>query len=321
MERAADIPTVASNKGPRETGREALKTGASLLDRTLKALRLTGKDPVGMLNAVLTNEVPKGGNRGAYALLLDPKGRVQTDLRVLKGGGGVLVLTEEEGYAAAQSTLRRYAPFSRVEVEELPDREVLGLYGPRAPEMLGVELEEHESSAVGVGGAKLLAVGVEAPVSGLDLVGPAGDVEKAREYLLGAGATPMDRDAYEAARVAAGVPRFGADLAPENFPAEAGLLDRAVSLKKGCYPGQETVARMHYRGSPNKRLYRLATGGKVPAGVEVSQNGKAVGRITSVSPLPEGRRTLALGYLSRSTDLDGPLRAGDVDIRVLGQVQ
>jgi len=315
-----EISTVTSNEGAREAGYEALKTGMAVLDRSLRVLRLSGKDPVGMLNAVLTNEVPKGGNRGAYALLLDPKGRVQADLRVLKGGGGLLVVTEQEGYAAARDILGRYAPFSRVKVEELPDRRVLGLYGPRAPGLLGVRLEEHESSAVEVGGAKLLAAGVEVPVSGLDLVGPEEDVGRAREHLLGAGATPIDRDAYEAARVVEGVPRFGADLTPQNFPGEAGLLDRAVSLKKGCYPGQETVARMHYRGSPNKRLYRLAIEGTLSAGAEVFQNGKAVGRITSVSPLPEGDEHLALGYLSRSTDLAGPLRAGDAGVRILGQV-
>src|SRR5206468_3961967 len=103
-------------------------------------LRLTGEDPIGMLNAILTNVIPKEENLGAYAALLNPKGRIQTDLRVLKAEWDVLVDTEPEGAGAAREILDRYAPFSRVKVEELSEGEanwtILGLYGPRAGELL-----------------------------------------------------------------------------------------------------------------------------------------------------------------------------------------
>lgn len=301
---------------------DSLKEGATLTDRPGRTvLRLTGRDPVGMLNAILTNEVPKEPNLGVYAALLNPKGRIQTDLRILKADGNVFVDTEPEGALAAIEILGRYAPFSRVKVENLSSESdqpwrVLGLYGTRATELLGnLQLAEHESKELEIGGMPLLAAGVAIPVAGLDLVGPSSAVGAAKDHLLGLGANLASPDAYETARIEAGIPRFGADITPENFPGETGILNRAVSFKKGCYPGQETVARMRYRGHPNKMLHRLAIDGPLPSpGTEITQEGKAVGRITSIAPLPSHGRTLALGYLSRNTKEGIPLRAGESTI-------
>jgi aminomethyltransferase len=289
-----------------------------LSDRTI--LKLTGKDPAGMLNAILSNEVPKEENLGAYAALLNPKGRIQTDLRLLKSGEDILVDTERAGAGAAREVLGRYAPFSRVKVEDLSDGDtlwtVLGLYGPRAGEVLrDLRLAEHESARIEVGGAEVLAAGVAVPVPGFDLLGPVDALRVAEEHLIKAGAKPADLDAHEIARIAAGVPRFGVDITPENFPAEAGILERAVSFSKGCYPGQETVARMRYRGHPNKTLHRLAVEGPPPTpGTPILQNEKQVGTITSTAPLPINGRHLALGYLSHNAKTDAPLYAGEATI-------
>lgn len=303
-------------------GRDALEGGAALVERPQVALRLTGRKAVEMLGAVLTNDVPGEGGRGAYALLLDAKGRIQADLRAIHvGGGGVLILTEPEGAEAARLILGRYAPFSRAKLEDLPGWSALGLYGPGATELLGRELAEHELAETPIGGASVMAVGVALPVRGFDLVGPAEALDAARERLVGRGAVPVGAEAYETVRISRGVPRFGADVTSENFPGEAGLLGRAVSLKKGCYPGQETVARMHYRGSPNKRLHRLKAEGPTPeAGTGILQGEKTVGRVTSIAALPVGGDTLALGYLSRSSDPEGPLNAGEARVTSLGPV-
>jgi tRNA-modifying protein YgfZ len=303
------------------SGYAALEEGAALVDLSHRTvLRLAGKRAVEMLNAVLTNGVPEEEHRGVYALLLNPKGRIQADLRVLKGKEGVLIDTEPEAVAAAKQLLGRYAPFSRVEVEDLSEADtpwaILGLYGPRAEELLGgLELDEHESAGITVGGATVLAAGVAVPVLGYDLLGPDNALRAARDHLAGRGAVPVGLYAYETARVAAGVPRFGSDITPENFPAEAGILERAVSFEKGCYPGQETVARMHYRGHPNKKLHRLAIEGPPPApGTEIFQGEKKVGHLTSIAPLPANGETFALGYLSRNADTQGVLRAGEATL-------
>jgi tRNA-modifying protein YgfZ len=323
------------SKGPQNNadpndleGYAALREGAAIVDRSDRTLlRLTGKDPIGMLNAVLTSDVPTQGDRGAYAMLLDPKGRIQTDLRVVKAGDEILIDTEPEGAKAAKEILARYAPFSRVRLEEL-SWSVLGLYGPRAREYFG-DLEEHQSREIEIEGRILLSVGVAFPVPGYDLIGPPEDLVAVREYLNETGATTVSADAYETARIEAGVPRFGADITPENFPGESkNSLKRAISFEKGCYPGQETVARMHYRGSPNKRLYRfeLEQGSTEPpeAGDEILQGErKLVGRVSSVdvvgwlssvAPLPVDGKIYTLGYLARKADLEAPMNAQDARV-------
>jgi tRNA-modifying protein YgfZ len=310
------------------TGYAALMEGAALVDLSHRTvLRLSGRDPVGMLNAVLTNEVPEEPDLGTYALLLDPKGRIQADLRVVKvpPGREILLGTERAGTAAAKELLGRYAPFSHVMLEDLSHSGepwgVLGLYGPRAKELLsGIELAEHVSAAMSPGGAPVLAAGVVVPVAGYDFLAPANVLTSVRERILEGGATLADADAYETARIAAGVPRFGADITPENFPAEAGILDRAVSFEKGCYPGQETVARMHYRGHPNRTLHRFAVEGSTEGlrpGAPIFQNGKRVGSITSLAPLPVSGEILALGYLHRNADSRGELRSEETMLRCL----
>ena len=306
------------------TGLAALARGAAVVERPGRGLlRLTGKDPLGMLNAVLTNDVPAKSDLGAYALLLNPKGRVQADLRVLKAGDAVLVDTEPEGVGAAREILGRYAPFSRVKLEDLSRSwSVLGLYGPLAGESLGgLDLEEHQTSEVEIGGETVLAVGVATPVPGYDLLGPSEAVARASENLLENGAVRAVLDAYETARIKTGTPRFGSDITPENFPGEAGILDRAVDFKKGCYPGQETVARMHYRGHPNKTLYRISSKNPLESGTLILQADKPVGTVTSVAPLEVDGRAFALCYLSRKTDLESPKTvAAGSEVRVLGEV-
>jgi tRNA-modifying protein YgfZ len=263
-------------------------------------------------------------------MLLDPKGRIQTDLRVVKAGDETLIDTEPEGAEAAKEILARYAPFSRVKLEELSDWEVLGLYGPRATGLLGnPELDEHETTRAEIGGVSVLVVGVAVPVSGYDLIGPPEALAAARKQLIEAGASSAGADAYETARIEAGVPCFGADITSENFPGESeNSLERAVSFGKGCYPGQETVARMRYRGSPNKKLYRfeLEPGSMEPpeAHDEILQEGKklagpissvnVVGWLTSIAPLQVEGKVYALGFLARKADLHAPLRAEDVKV-------
>jgi folate-binding protein YgfZ len=302
----------------------ALEAGAAVLDLSHRTiLRLAGKKAVGMLNAVVTNEVPEEDNLGVYALFLNPKGRIQTDLRVLKSAGDVLIDTEPEGAPAAKELLGRYAPFYRVEIEDLSEADVpwgiFGLYGPQAKELLDdLELAEHESAQKAVGGAAVLAAGITVPVPGYDLLGPVDALRAVRDYLTRRAAVLAGLHAYETMRVVAGIPRFGSDITPENFPAEAGILERAVSFEKGCYPGQETVARMHYRGHPNRVLRRFAIEGTPPSPeTAILQNGKQVGKVTSLAPLPVKGETFALGYLSRNADTQNALRAGDATLHPL----
>jgi tRNA-modifying protein YgfZ len=319
---AGEAVYTRSSDGSVSDEHAALREGAALVDLSYrKILRLSGNKAVEMLNAVLTNQVPEEDRLGVYALLLNPKGRIQADLRVMKSGEDVLITVEPEGATAAKELLGRYAPFYRVGLEDLSDASwgVLGLYGPRARDLLETpDLAEHESAVVSLNGADLLTAGVAVPVGGYDLLGPSDALEAARNHLRERGAVAAGLDAYEAARIEAGVPRFGSDITPENFPAEAGILERAVSFEKGCYPGQETVARMHYRGHPNRELHRFVVEGTPPwPGAEIAQSGRQVGWITSVAPVPVDGKILALGYLHRNADPRGELESGETRLRNL----
>src|SRR5919107_713429 len=185
----------------------ALREGAALFELPGIVLRLSDGKAVELLNSVLTNQVPEESNLGVYALLLNPKGRIQTDLRVLKAADGdVLVAVEPEGSTAAKELLGRYAPFYRTGLEDLSEAGdapwgILGLYGPGAQDLLdGPELAEHETADVRAGGADLLAAGVAVPVGGYDLLGPADALQAAREHLVGRGAVPAGPRPYQTPR-------------------------------------------------------------------------------------------------------------------------
>jgi len=187
-------------------------------------------------------------------------------------------------------------------------------YGVTTNNLLGVTMVMLDGTVVEIGGKHLDS-------AGYDLLGPLEAVTRARETLLERGAVPAGPDAHETVRVWAGVPRFGSDLTPENFPGEAGILGRSVDFGKGCYPGQETVARMRYRGHPNRTLYRVSHEGySLAPGAPILQGEKTVGTVTSVAPLSVDGVTVALCYLSRNADLHAPLVTGDGRVEVLGEV-
>ena len=193
------------------------------------------------------------------ALLLTPKARVIAPLRVWRrGADDFLLLTEPElGDRVRSELLRgRFAAKAEIEPEEHVSTLVLGEAGE------GIANDEY-----GVPAAEVL------------------DVEVAGERL--------GEEQLERMRIEAGTPRFGRELDDRVLPAEAGLTERAVSFTKGCYPGQEPIARQHYRGKLNRRLRVLdLEGEEMPAPeTELVYDGKPVGRITSVVP------GLALGYV------------------------
>lgn len=120
----------------------------------------------------------------------------------------------------------------------------------------------------------------------------------------------LDEGAYERWRIETGIPRWGSEIDDRVLPAEAGLTATHVSFTKGCYPGQEPIARQHYRGKLNRRLRVLGIDGSVIPGDELVHGGKTVGRITSAA---EG---VALAYVRTEVPEDAVLRAGDAKARL-----
>lgn len=266
-----------------------LREECGLLERPDRGLLIVGgAEAAEYLQGQLTNDVEAiepGG--GVYAALLDRKGHMQADMRVLRPGEGpeLWLDLEPEGLEAARRHLLMYKIGRDVEIADASEERVLlSLIGPRAVEVAGsAPLPENSCETVTVGGAACLAVG---NADGIDLFVPTAERERARDALLAGGAVEVSAEAAEITRIEAGRPRFGAEMGTETLPAEAGVVERAVSFTKGCYIGQETVARLHYKGKPNRHLRGLRLSAPAQPGETLRAGEKELGRLGSAAISP-----------------------------------
>lgn len=266
-----------------------LREECGLLDRSERGkLLVSGGEAAEYLQGQLTNDIEAiAPGDGLYAALLDRKGHMQGDLRVLRPGEGpdLLLDTEPEALEAVRRHLSMYKIGREVDVVDVTAvRAILSLIGPRAVEIAGsAALPENTCEEVTIAGTQVLAVGT---ATGIDLICEAEARERVSEALIAAGAAEVSPEAVEILRIEAGRPRFGAEMGTETMPAEAGIVEQAVSFTKGCYIGQETVARLHYKGKPNRHLRGLKLSGAARPGEPVRLGEKEVGRLggSGVSP-------------------------------------
>jgi folate-binding protein YgfZ len=243
-------------------------------------VRVQGPDAADFLERMVSNEVASlEPGKSRDALLLTPKARVIAPLRILRRAEtDFLLLTEPElGAVVREQLLRaRFAAKVEIEPEEHASYVLLG-DGP------GLPTEDY---------------GVPA-VETLDAPDPEG-------------ARVLSPEELELLRIRAATPRFGAEIDDRVLPAEAGLVERAVSLDKGCFPGQEPIARLHYRGHANRalRVLDLETTEPPAYDAEIQLDGKAVGRITSA--VRDNGKVLALGYVRVEVPDDAELTVGAV---------
>jgi folate-binding protein YgfZ len=265
-----------------------LREECGLLDRSARGkLLVTGGEAAEYLQGQLTQDVEAlEPGEGAYAALLDRKGHMQADLRVLRlATDEVWLDTEPEGLEATRKHLQMYKIGRNADVGDVSaERAILSLIGPRSAEIAATAvLPENACEEVLVGGVECVAAGT---VAGIDLICAAAEAEKLRDALLAAGAAEVSAEAAEIVRIEAGIPRFGAEMGTETMPAEAGIVEAAVSFTKGCYIGQETVARLHYKGRPNRHLRGLRLSAPAEPGARLRLGEKEVGRLggSAVSP-------------------------------------
>jgi len=281
----------------------ALREGCALFDRSgFELLEMPGEDRERFLNGRVTCEV-KGlePGSGIYGFVTSAKGRVLADLSVLALDDRFwLVLAPGKG-GEIRENFEKYVLADRVEMRLDEDLVSVGLAGPGAVDLLA-DLGEvpsqpraHRKIEVGVQEARLVRE-VDLGVPTFSLWLPRVGAEEALEVLLAKGAVAVGEEAVEILRVEAGRPLFGQDFGPENFPQETGLDEEAVSYTKGCYLGQEVVARIHYRGGVNRHLRGLKLSAEAETGSELLLEGRAVGTLTSTvdSPREEGWIGLAI---------------------------
>jgi tRNA-modifying protein YgfZ len=256
-----------------------IATALRVARRPRAFVRVAGRDAASYLQRMLSNDVEAlepGGS--CEALLLTAKARVIATLVVLRrADDDFLLLTEPDLGERVRAELLRMRFAARAEIEPEEHASLLVLGGTE-----GIPNHDYGEQAVEV---------LDTPVP--------------------KGAAELDGDELELLRIRARTPRMGLEIDDRILPAEAGLDERAVSFTKGCYPGQEPIARLHYRGHANRALRVLELDGdELPAkDAELELEEKAVGRVTSAAARPGGG-ILALAYVRREVPAGAELRVG-----------
>jgi tRNA-modifying protein YgfZ len=271
-------------------------TTLQVAPRPRSYVAVRGPDAASYLDRMVSNEVEElAVGDGREALLLTPKARIVAPMIVWRRSpDDFLLLTEPEA----------------------GERLVRELLRSRFAAKCEIALEEHRSTLVLGAGDDFVVNHHKVAVPNADYGVPA--IELVDEEPP-PDATPIGEDELERLRIVARTPRLGRELDDRVMPAEAGLEDRAISFTKGCYPGQEPVARLHYRGHPNRGLRVLVLDGELPDyDAELTLDGKAVGRVTSAAPDPD-QGIVALAYVRREVPDDAALELGGRAARQLAR--
>ena len=276
-------------------------------------LKAVGADCLDLLNRLSTNKVDElGPSQGAPTILTNDRGRIVDLVHVVNLGDHVLLLTSPETQEQVIAWLDKYTIMDDVEVEDHTKASaMLALLGPNALEALaGVSnlaaedlaaIPDYGSTTAVIAGSKTQIV--HQPVGGLPgyaLVTTAESASGVWEALLAAGVPPMGAEAYDALRVARAVPTYGREMGEQYNPLEAGLIG-SIDFTKGCYIGQEVIARLDSYQKVQKHLVTLkfGTAAQVCQGAEMVREGRVVGVVTSLSTLPEGG-LVGMGYVRKA---------------------
>jgi folate-binding protein YgfZ len=315
---------------------QALESGAVFVDRSDRLrMRFGGPKAAEVLNGLITNDVSALlPGQGLYGAALTPKGKVIADVRVF-------VRTEEvfvdagAGAAPGWSAMIRKFVNPRLSKYEDVSRQVgdIGVFGRTSldivrsvfPDAAIAELAQYAHVPASAAPDSLWIARVpDYGVDGYEVFGPPADLDAVRQKLSEAGAIEVSQDALHFARIEAGRPEWGLDMDDSALAQEVDM-DRldAISYTKGCYTGQETVARVHFRGHVNRLLRGLRVGSDalLPSGTELKDaEGKVVGTIRSGALSPRFG-AIALGVVRREVEPGATLRAsidgGEIDVSVV----
>lgn len=305
---------VVLSYGKREDEYQAAFGASALADVSYRQLlRITGEDRASFLQGMVTNEVktlPEGAT--TYTALVTAKGGMIADARIWCRKGELLLDVEPGLGDRVREHLAKYVVSEEAEISDATGSYgLLWLLGLSAPNLLNIAfgakmgaLGFHQTSTFAVDGHEVTAVGSNLLVPGsLELLVPRAVLGGVFEGILERTGSdrllPVGFETLEVFRVHAGVPRYGQDMDEHTIPLEANL-ERAINYNKGCYIGQEVIARATFRGHVNRKLVGLLLGAERPAlKSELSRGGKIVGWITSVIASHPLGQNVALGYVHR----------------------
>lgn len=294
--------------------RLARSSAGVTFEPTRGRLRFTGKDVIPFLHRMLTNDIQRlAPGQGCYAALLAPNGRMISDMRVIRGAEAVFLDTPASTATELKAKLEQFLFREDVHVSDLTGAvALLGLHGPAAASFvarlttIGQEtldaLCEHGSAVAQFNGVPVqIVMSRITGAHGFDLCVDAGAGAALHGELLRLGCVCLSPQIFKVMRIEAGIPLFPDDMDNDTIPLEAGIEDRAISQTKGCYPGQEIVARVLHRGGgrlARKLVGIVIEGGSAPAAHALLQRDhNDIGRITSAAYSPGLGRIVALGYV------------------------
>ena len=278
-------------------------------------LKVTGSGRVACLQGLVTCDIVKAGDGSrVFGALLTGKGMIVAPLWIARLADAIWLELPADGLAAVRDVLTRSLPPRLCRYEDLtPVTASVGVYGPRAADVLTRVLGEAPCDAAAIAyasGTAVLARSVARGLSGWDVLMPVALLRAFTDDLASNGARAGSAALLESARILGGIPRLGAEIDERTLPQEVRLEELgAISYTKGCYLGQETVARVHFRGHPNRRLASLALEGPpAPPPLDLALDGKPVGRLTSAAWSEADQRWNALAVLRRDLS-DGTVLA------------
>ncbi len=306
--------------------REALAAGAGAIVRGgLARFRLTGDGRLACLQGLVTCDVQKPGDDShLFGALLTAKGMIVSPLWILRLGDALIVEAPEAAGAAVEEILERSLPPRLCRYEAVSaETASLGLYGAAAGRILAAAALTAELPAPGRAvrlvhaGAELVAARVVARgLDGFECLVAAADAPALAAAFAAAGAVSVSPALLEERRILAGFPRLGAEIDDHTLPQEVRLDELgAVSYTKGCYLGQETVARLHFRGHANRHLRGVALE-RVPGPLpqELADGGRKIGRLTSACWWEAGGCYAGLAVLRRDAAPGAPVQLADGSI-------
>jgi folate-binding protein YgfZ len=306
----------------------ALRTSAGVLDLSFRSrLCVTGTDRQRFLNGQVTNNVKElKVGEGCYAALVTAKGKMQSDVNIHCLADEFLLDFEPGLGDAIRQRFEEYIIADDVQIVDVSSNYgLLSVQGPKAAEVItpltgGVALPDKPMGSISIadlvnGEVYCMNHSRAGTPHGFDVFVPVPELHTAAEKLLlaarAAGGLACGWQALEMARVEAGIPRFGIDMDPTNLPPEAGIEDRAISYSKGCYIGQEVIARIRTYGQVAKSLRGLVLPDNLSAlpqrGDKLFRNEKEAGYITTALASPAFKRNIALGYVRREHNEPGTI--------------
>ncbi|MGH2713575.1 MAG: YgfZ/GcvT domain-containing protein [Thermoleophilaceae bacterium] len=290
---------------------ELLTEAAGLADRSQRAkFVVRGGEAVDFLQGQVSNDVESlEPGTGCYATILNHKGKLRTDLRILRGEDFLWLDSEAVGHAVLRHMLVTYTLGRDVQWEDLTeDHATLSLIGPAADGLAGEAPPEAEHSFTDSGAGLWVRTDL-----GLDVLCGRPRADELRAELS---VEEVSEEAAECLRIESGRPRLGVDMDAETMPQEAGINERAVDFEKGCYVGQETVARLHWRGKPNRHLRGLRLSEPVERRTDILLGEKVVGRVSSTCVSPR-LGPIALALVRREASPGDTVRVGTAEAQVV----